>query len=93
MADTITQSEELFEVIQLVKSSGGGKQALQSIFQEANSTGAGKGDIIIKDYNYGGRDAMTQFCKDHKQYAYIKSTKLRREGSIECAYARMQRVK
>ena len=41
------QSKELFEPIKL---SEDGQQALQSIFQEADSTGAGKGNILKSRY-------------------------------------------
>ena len=48
MASAISdkQNEELFELIRSIKSSEDGQRALQSIYQEADSTGAGKGDVL-----------------------------------------------
>ena len=60
------QNDKLFELIRSIKKSEDGQRELQSIFREADSTGAGKGDILKSIWEQDVSD-MTQFYKDHEQ--------------------------
>ena len=66
MAISDKQNEELFELIRSIKSSEDGQRALQSIYQEADSTGAGKGDVLKSIWEHDVSD-VTQFHKDQEQ--------------------------
>ena len=46
MANSDKQNEDLFELIRTISNSEDGQQAPQCIFQEADSTGAGKSDLL-----------------------------------------------
>ena len=54
------------EVSELVDSSDHGQSALQSIFQEADKAGEGKGDILRGIWEQDVSD-MKQFYQDQKQ--------------------------
>ena len=73
------QNDELFELIQSIKKSEDGQRELQSIFQEADSAGAGKGDILKSIWEQDVSD-MTQFYKDQEQNGKSSVYKL-------CVYA------
>lgn len=55
------QNDELSGLIQSIKNSNHGQQALQSIFQEAEETGSGKGDILKGIWEQDVSD-MSQFA-------------------------------
>lgn len=60
------QSEELYDLIQSINSCDTGQQALQSIFQEAESAGAGKGEMLKGIWEQDVSDAK-QFYHDQQQ--------------------------
>ena len=60
------QSEELHELIQSINSCDTGQQALQSIFQEAESAGAGEGEMLRGIWEQDVSDAKW-FYHDQQQ--------------------------
>ena len=60
------QNDEIVELVKSIDSSDHGQHALQSIFQEADKAGEGKGDILRGIWEQDVSD-VKQFYQDQKQ--------------------------
>ena len=60
------QNDEIVELVKAIDNSDHGQHALQSIYQEAEKTGNGKGDILRGIWEQDVSD-MKQFYEDQKQ--------------------------
>ena len=66
-----SQNEELCELVQAISSSDEGQQQLQTIFQEADTVGSGKGDVLKSIWEQDTAD-MKEFYEDqHKNGKFI----------------------